>query len=395
MTRRDLPDTTPLGEGARISRGTAATLTAGLLLLIVLPAVWQTWSQPQVQAQRFRSLVTQLPSATSLAAFDRGLADESSLTKAVRQRYQDLVFRSLGQGNYKITVARDGFWFLRQDLGLCAGPGLMREGSGASHPSLAVIADYSARLAERGVHLVVVPVPVAPALYPEKAWPGYAHETGPANNVDWGAWLGALRSAGVDVVDLAPVYWREKTKGRDPLFLERNTHWAPRGVVVAAREAAARARPFLEATSRESFDTRTTSCIVPSELLPMLDLPPSTGVPPMRYEVTDVLRGGEIAEGDDSAPVLLLGDSFSRMYTGDDPGDGCGGGGFAQHLMLALGVSVQSLAVTAANPTDIRMRLAERKGSLRGRRVLVWQFTTRYLLERQDFVWKAAPLPSD
>jgi hypothetical protein len=308
----------PLATDPAISRRTAFVLSGGFLLLIGLPALHQTLVQPEVQSRRFRQLVTQRPTTKSLAEFEAGLARESGVATDMRQRYQAVVFRSLGQGNDKVTVGHRGFLLLRQDLDLCVRPDVIRRRERGLHRSLAIIEDYSARLARRGVHLVVVPVPVAPALYPEKVWPGYPQDVGPATNEAYGGWLDALRSAGVDVVDLTPAFWKAKLDGRGLLFMERDAHWSPRGAMLAAQETAARIQPFLAGARRVSFSSRTTTCQAWGGLGRTLDLPPSSWPAPEPFTLTRVLRGDAVATGDADAPVVLLGDSFAKIFSGPD-----------------------------------------------------------------------------
>ena len=201
-------------ESPVIGRGTAAVLSAAFLALIVTPPLHQLACGGK-EINRFARLLHRLPSPRSLRAFETALASDSLLAGKARKAYRSLACRVIREGSDSVLVGEDGILFYRQDVEFCALP---PRGDGGASPSVfaaaaATIRDYHHQLQARGIHLVVAPLPVAPVLYPEKVWPGYPVEKGPAWNAGMPAWIASLREHGVDVVDLAPALWRARQAG--------------------------------------------------------------------------------------------------------------------------------------------------------------------------------------
>ena len=87
-----------------------------------------------------------------------------------------------------------------------------------------------------------------------------------------------------------------------------------------------------------------------------------------------VLReSGRLYVDDPKSEVLLLGDSFSRIYEQDAPGSG----GFPAHLAYELGRPVASLVNDGGASTLVRQSLATKPRLLEGKRVVVWEFVER------------------
>src|SRR3954469_23312095 len=85
--------------------------------------------------------------------------------------------------------------------------------SRAHKPELAdplpAILDFHQQLKTRGIDLIVVPVPPKAAVYPEKIVPGFDVR---ANNpaLVLGQFYDELRAAGIDVLDLSPLFVQKR-----------------------------------------------------------------------------------------------------------------------------------------------------------------------------------------
>ena len=92
---------------------------------------------------------------------------------------------------------------------------------------------------------------------------------------------------------------------------------------------------------------------------------------------------------DELAPeVLVLGDSFLRIYQRDAPG----AAGFVAHLARALGRRVASIISDGGALTLVRQRLFRRPQLLLSARVVVWEFVERDIRLGMEG-WQIAPLP--
>ena len=91
------------------------------------------------------------------------------------------------------------------------------------------------------------------------------------------------------------------------------------------------------------------------------------------------------------ADVLLVGDSFTNIYS--DPAMGWGdSAGFAEHLSLALGRPLDVLAENGGAAAAVRLSLArgENRARLTGKRLVLYQFAMRDLAGQH---WPVVRLP--
>jgi alginate O-acetyltransferase complex protein AlgJ len=313
-------------------------------------------------------------------------------------RYQSFLTALLRQGNDKVIVGREGFLFFRKEVDMASGPGFLsrrshaRRGAGedvsgkAASDPVAAIVDYDRQLRARGIHLLFVPLPLKPFLYPEHLWPGYPAEAGPAWNSDRDRFHTGLVRAGVDVLDVTDDLWR--AKGQGEVFLRRDTHWTPLGLGVAADRIAERLRPLLGPT-RNIEERRTVTVTNGGDLLRLLESGPGTSAfPPQTVEIVEgPPRGG------DGAAVLLLGDSFTNVYSRKELEWG-EHAGLGEQLMLRLGLPVQVLALNGGGATAVRELLAQKPAALASTKVVVWACSARDLYD-EAIVWEKVPLPGE
>ncbi len=200
--------------------------------------------------------------------------------------------------------------------------------------------------------------------------------------------LGDLRRAGVEVVDLVPVYELAKASLGKRLFLRTDSHWTPQTMARSAQELALR----IALTPREEAAFSTTKVALKSSG----DLAALLGVERMeRWEEPieeRMLRedGKNIWQSNEESPVLLLGDSFTNVFSLGEMGWGKGAG-LAEALSVELGFSVDRIARNADGAFASREELRRHPGRLSGKRVVIWQFAMRELSFGD---WRMLDLPS-
>ena len=96
---------------------------------------------------------------------------------------------------------------------------------------------------------------------------------------------------------------------------------------------------------------------------------------PQRMDCAQVVdpATGQPYKDDPNSPVLVLGDSFLRIFERDEPGSG----GFIAHLAHNLGFGVTSVVNDGGASTLVRQQLASRPGLLTGKKVVIWEFVER------------------
>ena len=111
---------------------------------------------------------------------------------------------------------------------------------------------------------------------------------------------------------------------------------------------------------------------------------------PEQIDCTQVVntQTGKPYEDDPNSPVLVLGDSFLRIFERDEPGSG----GFVAHLAHNLGFGLTSVVNDGGASTLVRQQLARKPALLKGKTVVVWEFIERDIRFGTEG-WQVIPLP--
>ena len=108
---------------------------------------------------------------------------------------------------------------------------------------LAAVNDFHRQLADRGIQLLVVPVPGKASIYPDRV----SSRADPGKIADSShtlAFISRLNDAGIPTIDLFGAFHQERRRDRltngEPLYLRQDTHWTPEGAELAAQTVAQR-----------------------------------------------------------------------------------------------------------------------------------------------------------
>jgi alginate O-acetyltransferase complex protein AlgJ len=344
-------------------------------------------------------------------AFEDGLEEQARLGRLLRPPAQLILSGGLGAGNERVYVGRDGWLFYRPEVEHLTGPGfldpavLARRVSTASEWTAApqpdprpAIIRFARQLEARGITLVVMPTPLKPMIHPEKLAPGDEASRPALQNPSFSAFVEDLRRAGVLVFDAADELVRARRATGLPQFLATDTHWRPEAVALAAHALAEflRTRVQMPAIDDPGYMTEALEITNAGDTVAMLDLPPGQGLyPPETVSIRHVLTAdGAVWRPSRSAHVLVLGDSFTNIYSMASMGWG-DSAGFAEQLSDALGRPVDRIVQNSdgayATRLALRRMLATGDDRLAGKRVLIWQFAARELAIGD---WQVIVLPA-
>ena len=333
-------------------------------------------------------LFRQSPTAVSLRAFERDMERSSMVAGAMRPWVQYVRFMLLRDPGEKAILGRDGWLFYKPDVQYLIEPYKLDESAGVSNP-IAAIVRFRDQLASRGIHLLVVPIPAKPSVYPELlaldsnvgAAPLYTHTQ---------ALIARLRSHGVDAVDLlAPLReWRRNGAA----FLQRDTHWSPLAARNAAELIAAeiRARKW-DAEGSTDYLSRPVSIHRRGDVVRMMEAPLLERRFPEEQVACDQViskNTGKLYSDDANSPVLVLGDSYLRIYQTDAPG----AAGFIAHLARSLHTPLSSIVNDGGASTLVRRQLSRNPGLLAGKKLVIWEFVERDVRFGAEG-WQDVPLP--
>ena len=352
------------------------------------------------------------PTAENLHQFEKDVEEASYAKSFTQPRLQELLTRFGRVGNKRALVGREGWLYYLPGVLHVGGPGFLdstvqrsREKMNLDAGDAAIVADplpaifaFQAALTKRGIRLVLLPLPDKSALVsaPLRARAGASQ---PAQNPDFPEFLLRMRKHGVAVVDARDVAAAQ----HEAPFLRQDTHWAP---------------PFMESTARSlagfisglhvlspSAAPATLHAVEQpiarvGDIVDMLKLTDGQTL----FQAQSVLihqvcdAEGNPWEPDADAEVLLLGDSFSNIFSLEGMGWGAAAG-LGPQLSIALGRPVDVIAQNDsgafATRESLARELAAGEDRLKGKRVVIWEFASRELSvgDWKTVAWNAPTQP--
>ncbi len=313
-----------------------------------------------------------------------------------------------GAGNEKVYPGRDSWLFYRPDVDSVIGPGFLsrqqqdkriRTAAEWEDPPwpdpVGALLDFRNQLSARGILLLVVPTPVKPEL--AGAMLSLRLTAGESvHNVSYQRFVDQLQSAGVWVADVAG--WLEEYQGQTKTapYLCTDTHWTPAAMEWVSRKLSGELNGRV-AWSRSDFvlpATQTVSVANLGDIAAMLDLPKSwSPYPEQTVTIERVLESdGSLWKADMNAELLVLGDSFSNIYSLDAMGWG-ESAGFVEQLSHALQQPVDRIVRNDQGASATRRllsrELARGRDRLAGKKVVLYQFANRELAFGD---WRIFPL---
>lgn len=307
-------------------------------------------------------------------------------------------FQTLEKQNAHALSGADGWLFLAADLRfLSVGRfwgGEAQKVSRAQKPEhadpLPAILHFRAQLKQRGIELLLVPVPPKPVIYADKILPDidprldnpapYLHQ-----------FYDELRSRGVEVLDLEPLFLEKREDEHGPLFCRTDTHWSGAGCVLAARAIVERIHDTISSSGENQYTAEWKPTEIKGDLVGLLPaaIPKPAGE---RIDVRTVVvkSTGKAVQADPSSPVLLLGDSHTLVYHEFH----AEGAGLIDQLADSFGFAPDLIGTRGSGATAVRTELYRRSrrvpGYLEKKKIIIWCFAAREFTEADE--WAQLPI---
>jgi alginate O-acetyltransferase complex protein AlgJ len=303
-----------------------------------------------------------------------------------------------------VYPGREGWAFYRQDVEYLTRPGFLdpdrlqrrieraAEWNAPPEPDpRKAIVQLKRDLDERGITLIVMPTPVKPGVHPERLVASDGTHAAVLQNPSYKDFVADLERGGVLVFDAAGPL--AEARSGEPQYLATDTHWRPETMeaIAASLGDFVTTHGGLPEVADPEYRIERTEHSQLGDTARMLDLPDgSTLFAPESVWLRRVLyQDGSLWRSSRDADVLLLGDSFSNMYSLESMGWGTSAG-FAEQLSFVLRRPVDRLVQNDQGSFATRAMLQGDPERLKGKRVVVYQFAVR---ELTDGDWKVLPLP--
>jgi alginate O-acetyltransferase complex protein AlgJ len=335
-----------------------------------------------------------------IKAFEETLDDQSVIGKWLRPKVQYLLTGWLGVGNEKAYCGEPPWLFYRQGVDYLSGPSfllpaqLRKRVAGGSEwvtpvnpdPRGALI-DLKEQLDRRGIVLIVMPTPIKPMIHPEKLTGREDPRRSALQNPSYDHFTAYLEQRGVLLFDPAPALMEAKLKSGRPQYLMTDTHWRPEAMALAAEELKKFIQKHvpLDAVPDPGYRMEASELVQLGDLAVMLDLSANQQIfPREKISLWKVLEkeGREPWKAQQAADVLVLGDSFSNIYSLGVMGWG-EAAGFVEQLSYRLKRPLDRITRndngSYATREFLAGEMARGRDRLAGKRLVIYQFAIREL----------------
>jgi alginate O-acetyltransferase complex protein AlgJ len=225
-----------------------------------------------------------------------------------------------------------------------------------------------------------MPTPVKPGVHPEHLVRRYDSTTTLLQNPSYATLLDDLDRQGVIVFD--PADTLAAARFAAPQYLSSDTHWRPETMeaVVEGLASVIETRVPLPSAADPGHRLERVEVKNVGDIARMLDLPDDArlGFTEAVWVRRVLLADGSPWRSTREADVLLLGDSFSNIYTLESMGWGTSAG-LAEQLSYTLRRPVDRIVQNDEGAFATRALLAQEPERLTGKRVVVYQFSAREL----------------
>jgi len=250
--------------------------------------------------------------------------------------------------------------------------------------------EFQKLLANKGIKLIVAPIPAKASIYPDKFSPHFA----PGDVQSLTPLLDRFRKAGLNIIDLEPMLLaRRKAAPGDLLYCAQDAHFSPLACELISDYIFEQLDGVEEVANSDNELSRS-----PVELLKIVgdqvrgtkwekEVEPET----LNVRYAGRKMGGKIVpvKPDPNSPVLLLGDSHTLVFQeGQRAGMHCRGAGLFDHLSQRFGFPIDLVGVRGSGIVQARKQLyykaAANDNYWAAKKIVIWVFSTREFTQSYD-----------
>lgn len=276
---------------------------------------------------------------------------------------------------------KDGWLFFGKSLQYLLGGDITRQAPEKNPiPHLLRFKEY---LEKQNINFIFIAVPNKEEIYFEKLLPENNIPTNQIINPFSRKFLYQAQKAGIEVIDLLPYFLKAKSEDSlydEQVYQRQDTHWTDRGLQIASDLIADRIKHYLwynnynEKVNYRTIDTSFT------RLGDIVDrIPESSRIKyhPVTLKATQVLTsdGALFKSLNSTAPIMLIGDSFTGVYESVD----CKSAGVGANIAAKTGVPVDVITSWGGGPMVRKKAMKARSNDLEYKKVVIYMMVARDL----------------
>ncbi len=296
---------------------------------------------------------------------------ENSLTS----HYQQLLTEYFHSGNEKAILGENGWLFYTPDIEYLIQP--------IDSSSISCILDMQKQLEERGIQLILLPTPLKPMICAHNLDKRFDPKT-QLIHPDFSIWKKKLEEEGITIID--PTIELQNLHQSIPAFLQSDTHWSPEGMNLVAKQLANTIQKEALLTQSQTYQVIDSSILHRGDIYSMLRLSDEISWIPMEQIKTNMILDevGNFHSRQSTAEILLLGDSFTNIYSVGNMGWGRSSG-LAEELSFLLQAPIDIISQndngSYATRKILQDKMAKGEDRLNGKKIIIWQFAMRELTQ--------------
>ncbi|APG66199.1 hypothetical protein LPB136_12810 [Tenacibaculum todarodis] len=323
---------------------------------------------------------------TSFKDLEKDIEEKSLLQQYFLPRVQTLLTSVFKVGNEKVWIDNDKLYFYDSNKYVFSSGFLDEqkikqrvENEGVSASPIAAIVDFSNQLKKQGIELVLMPVPSKMSINNTKGKL--------INNTSFSAFINKIKKENIVVLDLY-----NKLSVEDK-YLNLDTHWTPKTMHKANFLLAKILDSLKVEKGNAEFVIHHTAVSNYGDIANMLKVKKIGRLfDKQTVGIKQVLENNYPLKPNKNSDVLLLGDSFSNIYSINNMEWGISAGLF-ENLSLSLNKTIDKITLNNNGAFATRQELANKlnrgENRLAGKKVIIWQFAERELSLGN---WKLIPL---
>ena len=327
-----------------------------------------------VKIRDIQSFLNIIPDPDDIKSYETNLEDNSYIQQALLPQVQACLTSVFKVGNEEVYIGEAQTLFYSKNIEYLTN----ESDTDAALKSIFKLNDF---LKSRDIILIVFPVPSKVSIYPELFSKRYNCNKRAIFNREYISFISALKDNGVIVCDIGKYFKEAKSEN---LYLAQDTHWSPAGLDVAVDGLLKYIYRYMPAKDSSVLYVKNKKRVLNNgDIFDMLKLPDNQGLyTKQAVDINSVcFVNGEKLKSDESAEILLLGDSYTNIYSRKDLNWG-EGAGLAEQLTYRLNTPVDVIAINAGGASAsqgelYRELLRSKTDRLSGKKLVILEFAAR------------------